>query len=204
MSAKARVRIAAASVALLVSTSAAAGPPLICRQFDIGAARSLPWKGSSGWQGADPSYDHSRLAGDTLALLAPATPIKVRMETMRRAAIYSASKTGAAEALTARLMARTLDAEARRQPDALAWFDAGYFVESLRQATFVYRHDMLSPAERAAWKLRGEKPPLDGHAWVKRAIKLGGQDMHYALSLIEEYRNADLKRNAPKLVSARD
>lgn len=199
-----QIRIAVAAAALLASASALAGPPLICQPFEIGSARSLPWNGGSGWRGEDPAYKLSGLTEDTLALLAPGTPILVRMETMRRAAIYAATDTAAADTLTSRLMARTLDAEARRQPDALAWFDAGYFVESLRQATFVYRYDMLSPAERVAWKLRGPTPWLDGHGWVKRAIKLGGQDMHFALSLIEEYRDADLKHRAPKVVSARD
>lgn len=204
MKMKSQIRGAAAAAALLVAANLWAGPPLICQQFEIGTARSLPWRSGPDWNGAEPMYDISHLAGDTLALLSPETPIAARMETMRRAAIYSARKEGAGEALTARLMVRVLDAEAARQPDPLAWFDAGYFVESLRQATFIYRYDMLSPAERAAWKLRGDKARLDGHGWVKRAIKLGGQDMHYALSLIEGYRNTDLKKNAPKIVSAWD
>lgn len=204
MNTKARIRIAVASAALLSAAGALAGPPLICQNFEIGSARSLPWKTGSGWRGEDPAYKRSGLTEDTLALLAPGTPILVRMETMRRAAIYAATDTAAADTLTARLMARVLDREAKRRPDPLAWFDAGYFVESLRQATFVYRYDMLSPAERAAWKLRGPTRWLDGHGWVKRAIKLGGQDMHFALSLIEEYRNADLKQRAPLVVSARD
>ena len=204
MNTKARIRIAVASAALLSAAGALAGPPLICQTFEIGSARSLPWKTGSGWRGEDPAYKLSGLTEDTMALLAPGTPILVRMETMRRAAIYAATDTAAADTLTARLMARVLDREAKRQPDPLAWFDAGYFVESLRQATFVYRYDMLSSAERAAWKLRGPTPWLDGHGWVKRAIKLGGQDMHFALSLIEEYRNADLKQRAPLVVSARD
>jgi hypothetical protein len=199
-----QIRIAVAAAALLAAASALAGPPLICQEFEIGGARSLPWKDGSGWRGEAPAYKLSGLTEDTLTLLAPSTPILVRMETMRRAAIYAATDTAAADTLTARLMARTLDAEAKRQSDALAWFDAGYFVESLRQATFVYRYDMLTSAERDAWKLRGSKPGLDGHGWVKRAIKLGGQDMHFALSLIEEYRNADLKHRAPVVVSARD
>lgn len=193
-----------AAAALFATANLWAGPPLICQQFEIGNAPSLPWKSGTGWQGADPNYDLSRLADDTLALLTPVTPVMVRMETMRRAAIYSAKETGVSEALTARLMARVLDAEAARRPEALAWFDAGYFAESVRQATFIYRHGMLSAAERAAWKLRGEQPGLDGHGWVKRAIKLGGSDMHYALSLIEEYRQTDTKQKAPKLVSAKD
>ncbi len=74
--------------------------------------------------------------------------------------------------------------------------DAGYFVETLRQASFVYRYDMLSPKERAEWKLRGEGGSLDGYAWVQKAIRLGGKDMERAASLMVEYRKADLQSRA--------
>jgi len=186
----------AAAVCLLAALPAWAGPPLICSNFQIGTAKSLPWKSTNGWNGVDSSYDTTRLIADTLALLAPSTPIKVRMETMRRAAIYSSRQQGLAGELTARLMARTLDAEAAGDRQPQAWFDAGYFVESLRQATFIYRYDMLSPAERKQWVLRGDKPGLDGYAWVRKAIQLGGKDMEPALRLMEGYREADLRSEA--------
>jgi hypothetical protein len=178
--------------ALLAAAQAWAGPPLICHPIGIGNARSLPWTNNTSWEGADPSYNVSRLSEDTLALLTPDTPLQVRMETLRRAAIYAAREARLADELTARLLARTLDAEAAGKSDPIAWFDAGYFVETVRQATVVYRHDMLRPAERAAWKLRGESPGLDGYAWVRKAIRLGGKNMEHAMSLMEEYRKADL------------
>jgi hypothetical protein len=96
-----------------------------------------------------------------------------------------------------------MDAEAAGKSDAMAWFDAGYFVETVRQATFVYRYDMLSPQERAAWKLRGDTHQLDGYAWVQKAIRLGGKNMDAALARMTEYRTADLKSREQTKVAAR-
>src|SRR5690349_3238185 len=88
---------------LLLALPALAGPPLICHPFDIGGAKSLPWSGGKDWSDADPSYDVAHLSEDTLALLKPGVPVLVRMETMRRAAIYAARQAGLAEDLLARL-----------------------------------------------------------------------------------------------------
>src|SRR5262249_48127418 len=142
---------------LIMSAPILAGPPLICHSIDIGTAKSLPWIQTSNWQGADPSYDLSRLADDTLALLTPATPITGRMETLRRPVLHNSKDARLADELTSRLLARALDSEAAGKQDPNAWFDAGYLVETLRQASFVYRHDMLTPSEKAGWKLRTDK-----------------------------------------------
>jgi hypothetical protein len=179
------------STALFIAIPAWAGPPLICQQFEIGSAKSLPWKGGADWQGADPSYNLANLGDDTLALLTPGAPVKVRMETLRRAGIYSAKDARLAGELTSRLLARALDTEAAGKADPLAWFDAGYFVETIRQAGFMYRY--LDPADRTSWQLRGDNPRLDGYPWVQKAIRLGGADMDYALSLMSEFRGEDLR-----------
>lgn len=179
------------AVVLLGASCAWAGPPLICEKFEIGNAKSLPWKNAGGdWQGADPAYNVSHLADDTLALLTPAMPVRARMETLRRAAIYATREAGLADRLTARLLARTEAAKT----DPFAWFDAGYFAETVRQASFIYRYDMLSPAERATWNIRGDKPAVDGYPLVQKAMQLGGKDMSFALALMTEFRNADLAR----------
>ena len=60
--------------ALTTARPALAGPPLLCFPFDIGAARSLPI-GQGSWRAIDPRYDVSHLVDDTLALLAPQTPV---------------------------------------------------------------------------------------------------------------------------------
>lgn len=178
-----------ASAAALTAMSAWAGPPLICDQINIGDAKSLPWSSGNSWKLPDASYDLARLTSDTLDLLAPGTPVIVRMETLRRAAIYAATDTSATNQLLSRLVARTLDAESSGKGDPLAWFDAGYFVETLKQATHVYEWDMLSPSEKAKWKHRGDSlKDFNGYNWLLKAIRLGGDagSMHYAASLMTE------------------
>ena len=80
--------------ALALAAPALAGPPLLCHPFNIGDARSLPWDGTRAfWQGrAD--YRLENLAADTEALLTPSTPVIVRMETLRRAALYAERRRG--------------------------------------------------------------------------------------------------------------
>jgi len=79
--------IAFGSVAL--ASSVFAGPPLLCHPYDIGSARSLPWNDAAGWTGTRADYKLENLVADTDALLTPTTPVVVRMETLRRAAIYA-------------------------------------------------------------------------------------------------------------------
>ena len=175
----------------LLALPALAGPPLICHRIEIGAAKSLPWNTEAqGWDGADRSYDVSaNLLKDTLAILSPGTAVPVRMETMRRSAIYAARDARLASELAAKLEAR-----AAESGSAMAWFDAGYWIESVRQASFIYRYDMLSPNEKGAWQIRKGLAGRDGYPMVKKAISLGGAPgMDRALALIEEYRNADDK-----------
>lgn len=184
---------AAASVAVL------AGPPIICERVEIGTAKSLPWQqNANGWNGALPSYKLAALADETLAILTPSAPLALRMETIRRAAIYAAKDEAVAAQLTSRLLARVADAEAKSKADFNAWFDAGYYAEALRQIAFVYRYDMLSAAEREQWRLRGDARVLDGRPWLEQAIRRGGKGMEVALAKIGEYRDADLKRLAAK------
>jgi len=180
---------------VLGAAAAMAGPPLICHPIDIGSAKSLPWKDLKNWNGTDPQYSLNALSTDTLAILTPNAPIELRMETLRRAAIYSAKSETAAENLAARLVARIADWEAAGKPSANVWFDAGYYVESLRQIKFVYRYNMMSAAEKAQWKVRDDDSgALDGKPWIEKAIRLGGKGMDVALAKIDEYRKADLKR----------
>ena len=74
----------------VVAAPALAGPPLVCFPYDIGTARSLPWDAQGhAWKGMRADYRVSQLTGDTLALLTPTTPVIVRMETLRRAALYA-------------------------------------------------------------------------------------------------------------------
>ena len=135
---------------LLLAAPSLAGPPAICWPVEIGEAKSLPW-GDSGFE-PDASYDRARVVKDTLALLGSDTPVLVRMETLRRAALYVAEDRARRDALLTALMKRVLEAEAIDQPDALAWFDAGYAAGCFAQL--------------------GEGHDLDGYLWVKKAIEL--------------------------------
>lgn len=118
--------------ALAAARPAQAGPPLLCHPFDIGSAASLPWSGSSSWFDGKPDYRLSNLVSDTEALLGPSTPVVVRMETLRRAAIYASHDPQVASALLNRFAAKAQHTTAGR-PDALALLDVAYVTEALRQ-----------------------------------------------------------------------
>jgi hypothetical protein len=166
----------------VLSPMAHAGPPLICHPFEIGKAQSLPWAGTE-WQALQAGYDVSRLADDTMALLTPQTPILVRMETMRRAAIYAVwkpeSKGGGdlrfAQDLLSKLEARVTDARGKGQPEALAMFDLGYLVETYKQAL---RPENLKLVQG-----------IDGYASVVRAISMRGHDaeMEFAAAVMASW-----------------
>jgi hypothetical protein len=167
--------------------TAEAGPPLICQPFDAGKASLLPWAGGQGWNTPARSYDVQRLTADTMRLLSREMPVLARMENLRRATIYAAQdRRVAAELLTA-VLGKSLTAAAKDPGDPLAWFDAGYLVESYRQASHVYKWDMLAGTERAAWNLRSE-PGLDGYSFVRKALQLAGThpEMEFAASLMKE------------------
>jgi hypothetical protein len=161
--------------AMLSSTSAVAGTPLICHPYTIGNAPSLP--GSDGdWKGVNPNYDRKNLVRDTLALLTPQTPVIVRMETLRRSAIYATagmrgwSKDGFSDedrantsAILEKLQSRTKTATGPEL--ALAWFDVGFFIETLRHT--------------------GVDKTLNGYDQLVKALALRGPDpeMEFALAL---------------------
>lgn len=176
--------------ALLASVAAWAGPPAVCHAIEIGDAKSLPWSVSStDFKKGDPSYDINRLVPDTLALLSPSMPVKVRMETMRRAALYSA---GAPDGKLALELFNKLKARVdSNNADAMAWFDAGYFAQTLKQAALVYKWDMLSKSEKKAWAIKDDIVNVDGYEWVQKSLALKGgnsADIRYALTLINYER----------------
>ena len=166
-------RLAISMVVVLVgfTTSAQAGPPLICHPIEIGQAKSLPWvdwnrKGSGG-------YDLKNLTRDTLAILDSSAPVLVRMETLRRATIYARQDPQVAKELLTRLQARAANSDAAGHPDALAWFDVGYLTETYKQ-----------------WIGKGEPNPatgLDGYGLVKKAISLRGQDPEMEFAACPRY-----------------
>jgi hypothetical protein len=188
----ARPAILSFAIATIFTSIAHAGTPLICHPYNIGAAKSLP--GSDGdWKGVNPNYDRTHLVRDTLALLTPQSPVIVRMETLRRAAIYatagmrgwgtrsgfSAEDRANTSAILEQLRARSRAAEGPAR--ALALFDEGFFIETLRQT--------------------GVDQSLDGYSVLLRALDLRGPDpeMEFALALASSWpkraeRDAHLSR----------
>lgn len=159
---------------LIMAGAAIAGPPLICHTFSIGNDTSLPWGADkNSWNNPDPKYDTANLAADTLKLLDSGKPLLTRMETLRRAAVYSGRNAAAGLELANRLMARALASEVKGQNDSLALFDAGYFVESMKQMSHMSKSNAFTA--------------MDGYDWAKRSLpglqeKLAAE---YALGLMQ-------------------
>lgn len=177
-------RVLALLALFAAAVTAHAGTPLICHPYAIGDAKSLP--GSDGdWKGVNPSYDRTHLIRDTLALLADDTPVIVRMETLRRAAIYatagmrgwgradgqgwSAEDRANTQALLEKLRARADSATGKSR--ALTLFDYGFFAETLR-------HTRIDPE-------------LNGYDLLVKARELRGPDadMEFALALASSWPN---------------
>ena len=187
-------------IVLSLQQKAQAGPPLICHPYEIGNAKSLPWAGKE-WRDIKTDYDLNRLTDDTLALLTPDAPIIVRMETLRRAAIYAVwahfdKEVGyktldlkVAHALLARLQER---AAATQRKDALALFDAGYFIETWKNATARNAHDKL--------------PQVNGYELVKQASAMRNHDaaMEFAAALIRSDDKAAQRAHLQKAVAGAD
>ncbi|MCL4742802.1 MAG: hypothetical protein KJZ54_11450 [Phycisphaerales bacterium] len=144
------------------------GPPLVCVEVEIGDAKSLPW-GKGAFAGAGKSANPQRIAEQTLELLAATDSTLVRMETLRRATVYTHRDEAACGGLLARLAWIALDREADPGASAAdrarAWFDAGYFAACLW-------HMNVSPHKARP----GFAADVQGYAWLVRAIELSGGD----------------------------
>src|SRR6266567_3866690 len=169
---------------LCLAPVAHAGPPLICHTIEIGQAKSLPWVSHSWNLSGGETYDTKNLVRDTLEILAPDTPVLVRMETLRRATLYARKDPVAAKELLARLHARATSAESSGHPDALAWFDAGYLAET-------YKQWIGQPWMRDSKEEQNPAAGVDGYALVKKALALRGPSqngddaqMEFAAALI--------------------
>ena len=178
-----RVAWLAAAVLLAFATPSRAGLPLICRGYDIGTARSLPWLTDRGWAGQSRDYDTARLVADTVALLTPSTPVIVRMETLRRAALYADGDPSVAGQLLQRLIDRSRAPETQNDP--LAAFDAGYLIETYRQlARMSHAH---------APELRGLVVELDGYSMIRKSATLrpGDPAIEFAAAVVAYVRDAE-------------
>jgi|SRR5580658_8151807 hypothetical protein len=166
------LRFVAVLLALLLAMArvALAGPPLICHTFDIGSAKSLPWISHDWNLNGGETYDTSKLASDTLAILSGNSSVLVHMETLRRATLYARKDPVAAKELLTRLTAGTKSVVSDGPP-ALYYFDVGYLAETYKQ----WLGNSHNPAQG-----------IDGYALVKQAIQLRGNDpqMEFAAALL--------------------
>jgi hypothetical protein len=180
----------AALCLLGVATPALAGPPFVCHPFEIGSAKSLPSDPNS-WIAVRADYDIHRVVADTDALLMPSTPTLVRMETLRRAALYASLDRAVAEQLIAAMMARVQKAEERGQAMATALFDAGYVVEALSEIEQFGNH-MKEFAGREKL-LAGITHPYDGRVLIQKSLALrpGDASIEFALTLLMSSKEKD-------------
>jgi len=155
-------------VACLAAVAPAqAGPPLLCHPFDIGVAKSLSWDGATGLSTGRADYAIDRFVAETEALLGPATPVIVRMETLRRAAIYASRDRQVASQLLERLTARARAAEQSGKPDSLALLDAAYGTEAFRQTGMLGRSQGFGERAPIARAVVGD---TDGTALMAKSL----------------------------------
>ena len=194
------IAIFAAAIALLLQSRAAdAGPPLLCHPLEVGAAELLPWGSGDGWHTPNRHYDLASLPTDMLRLLSSDAPLLARMENLRRATIYAAERPKVAVALLEALLARvtaggTLDAQG-----ALAWFDAGYLIETYRQQSMIDSRHLLAEIDVPASEY-AELDDLDGYRMLGRVLELTEADaeIEFARSMMtrDAQAAADHRRQA--------
>lgn len=172
--------IAIAAV-VLFATPALAGPPLICHPFQTDGARLIAWGTGAGWNTPDRSYDINRLVADTTAVLTPDAPILTRMENIRRATIYAMRD----PQIASQLLKAVIDRALKTSTNGTAWFDAGYMIESYKQAVAI--RETRKP-ELRAWAAVDETIKVDGYNWVKKAMAMSpaNGEMEFAASLMTQ------------------
>lgn len=175
-----RTLIIVVAIAFFASP-ALAGPPLICFPFQTDGGKLIAWGTGPGWNTPDRSYDIKKLVADTTAVLTPEAPLLTRMENMRRATIYAMRDPQVAQQLLKTVMDRAL-ATTR---DSDAWFDAGYLIETYKQAAAIRE---ISNPELRAWAAVDETLKVDGYSWVKKAMSMTAPtaEMEFAASLMTQ------------------
>jgi hypothetical protein len=173
--------LVAIAVVVFFATPALAGPPLICHPFETAGGKLIAWGSGPGWNSPDRSYDIKKLVADTNAILTVDAPVLTRMENMRRATIYAMRDPLIAQELLKTMMARAL----ATTTDGTAWFDAGYLIESYKQATHL-REDRKP--ELRAWAAVDETLRVDGYNWVKKSMSMSAPsaEMEFAASLMTQ------------------
>jgi hypothetical protein len=191
-----------ALAASAIAMPALAGPPFTCHVFEIGAAKSLPWGAANNWLGTRDDYDFHHVVVDTEALLTPSTPTLVRMETLRRAALYASRDRAVAEQLIAAMMSRVHTADQAGQPIAL--FDAGYVIEALSEIEQFGNHmKQLAGSERVLAGLTRSfeaRPLLEKSA----ALRPGDAAIEFALGLLSRTPESEAHFRKARAGAVRD
>jgi hypothetical protein len=167
---------------LAFASPALAGPPLICHPFDTAGGALLEWGSGPGWNTPHPSYDVKKLPAEVARLLDADAPVLTRMENLRRATIYAMKDPAVAHQLLTVVMGRALTPRSNAQ----AWFDAGYLIESYKQATHLRERGSLWSKDKA-WTATDETLKVDGYGFVKKAMAMAGApnaEMEFAASLM--------------------
>jgi hypothetical protein len=174
--------------ALIMAAPALAGPPLLCHPFDIGQARSLPWNGGASWSDGQAGYDITHVVADTEALLTPATPVIVRMETLRRAVLYAGRNPEVARALLQKMNDRARSAGSGSDAATLAYFDAAYVTEALREVTFL---EKMPEFQATAAAFKDVLKPGAGYALIRKSLAQRPDDptLHFAAALMSSDGN---------------
>jgi hypothetical protein len=170
-----------ALVLLATVSSALAGPPLLCHPFDIGDARSLPWDGA--WSEGRRDYNVANLVADTEAILTPGAPVVVRMETLRRAALYASRDAAVATRLLAMVNDRAAAAERTAAPPAMALFDAGYLAATYRQISELRAESGMSGRSHTIARVIGG---ATGRSLIDRTVAMRPDDaaIRFAAALV--------------------
>ena len=169
---------------LAFASPALAGPPLICHPFDTAGGALLECGSGPGWNTPNPSYDIKKLPAEVTRLLDTDAPVLTRMENLRRATIYAMKDPAVAHQLLTVVMGRALTPRSNAQ----AWFDAGYLIESYKQATHLRERGSLWSTDKA-WTATDETLKVDGYGFVKKAMAMAGApnaEMEFAASLMTQ------------------
>lgn len=170
--------VAAAAFAVgSAAVPALAGPPLICHPFETRGGPLLAWNATgAGWNAPLASYNTAKLTVDVITLLDTGAPVLTRMENLRRATIYAQKDPVLARQLLEAVMSRS------RVGGPQAWFDAGYLIESYRQAV-----PLRDKKDQPAWTAVDETIKTEGYGLVNKAMTTTGTpnaEMEFAASLM--------------------
>jgi hypothetical protein len=174
---------------------ALAGPPLLCHPFDIGDARSLPWDGA--WSEGRRDYHLANLVADTEAILTPTAPVIVRMETLRRAALYASRDAAVATRLLAMVNDRAAAAERAGAPPAMVLFDAGYLAATYQQIGELRGDGGLGGRSQTIARVIGG---ANGKPLIDRTVAMRPDDaaIRFAAALVAASDRAAYARHAAK------